>query len=109
MYVYACMYVLQVNELIEEWMVLANAAVAAQIVGAFPEAALLRRHAPPSEESLQWLQQALEQRGLTLEADTAAGLGKSLDKLSGDAAAPAAPQHRGTAAPTPPPRSPATL
>ena len=58
---------LQVNELIEEWMVLANAAVATQIAGAFPEAALLRRHAPPSEDSLQWLQLALEQRGLTLD------------------------------------------
>lgn len=72
---------LQVNELIEEWMVLANAAVATQIAGAFPEAALLRRHAPPSEDSLQWLQLALEQRGLTLDGSSAASLGQSLDNL----------------------------
>jgi len=72
---------LRVNELIEEWMVLANAAVATQIVGAFPETALLRRHAPPTEDSLQWLQLALEQRGLSLDGTSAASLGQSLDSL----------------------------
>ena len=76
---------MRVNELIEEWMVMANAAVATQVVSRFSEAALLRRHAPPSEDSLQWLQQALEQRGLSLDGSTAASLGKSLDRLSAQA------------------------
>jgi exosome complex exonuclease DIS3/RRP44 len=60
---------LPVNELIEEWMVLANAAVATQIAAAFPQAALLRRHAPPAEESLHWLQLALEERALRLDSN----------------------------------------
>ena len=72
---------LPVNELIEEWMVLANAAVATQIAAAFPQAALLRRHAPPAEESLHWLQLALEERGLRLDSSSAPKLGQSLDQL----------------------------
>lgn len=40
------------NRLIEEFMLLANMSVAQKISSAFPEQALLRRHAPPIERRL---------------------------------------------------------
>ena len=41
--------------LIEEFMLLANMAVAHKIWRAFPEKAMLRRHPPPKEKSAQFL------------------------------------------------------
>ena len=43
---------LRVNELVEELMVLANTAVAAQVLAAYPQHALLRSHAAPQAETL---------------------------------------------------------
>jgi exoribonuclease R len=40
------------NRLVEEFMLLANMSVAQKISSAFPEQALLRRHAPPIERRL---------------------------------------------------------
>lgn len=50
----------ETNFLIEEFMLLANIAVATKIVDAFPESAVLRRHPPPKEEGLALLAEVLK-------------------------------------------------
>lgn len=42
----------EANQLVEEFMLLANMSVAKIVADAFPERALLRRHPPPEEKKL---------------------------------------------------------
>ena len=42
----------EANQLVEEFMLLANMSVAKMIADAFPERALLRRHPPPDERKI---------------------------------------------------------
>ncbi len=45
----------EANQLVEEFMLLANMSIAALIAGAFPDRALLRRHPPPHQRKMEEL------------------------------------------------------
>ena len=51
----------EANQLVEEFMLLANMSVARMVAGAFPERALLRRHPPPNERKIQDLSHLAEE------------------------------------------------
>ena len=71
---------LATNSLVEEFMLLANIFVARKIHTAFPQTALLRRHAPPPATNFETLATQLSvKRGLTLRTDSSAALAASLD------------------------------
>lgn len=50
----------EANQLVEEFMLLANMSVAKIVADAFPERALLRRHPPPDERKIGDLIQLAE-------------------------------------------------
>ena len=71
---------LATNSLVEEFMLLANISVARKIHTAFPQTALLRRHAPPPATNFETLATQLSvKRGLSLRTDSSAALAASLD------------------------------
>ncbi|XP_032968441.1 DIS3-like exonuclease 2 isoform X2 [Rhinolophus ferrumequinum] len=72
------------NKLVEEFMLLANMAVAHKIHRAFPERALLRRHPPPQARMLSDLEEFCDQMGLPIDVSSASAINKSLTKLFGD-------------------------
>lgn len=51
----------EANQLVEEFMLLANMSVARMIAGAFPDRAMLRRHPPPNERKIQDLTHLAEE------------------------------------------------
>jgi exosome complex exonuclease DIS3/RRP44 len=69
----------EANQMVEEFMLLANCAVADKILAAFPACALLRRHPPPTERMLEPLLRAAAAAGVTLETGSSGALGASLD------------------------------
>ncbi|XP_041031967.1 DIS3-like exonuclease 2 isoform X1 [Carcharodon carcharias] len=71
------------NKLIEEFMLLANMAVAHSIYNSFHEQALLRRHPPPQTNMLDDLTAFFEQMGIELDFSTAGTLHKSLNEIVG--------------------------
>uniref|UniRef100_A0A4W2EGQ5 DIS3-like exonuclease 2 n=1 Tax=Bos indicus x Bos taurus TaxID=30522 RepID=A0A4W2EGQ5_BOBOX len=72
------------NKLVEEFMLLANMAVAHKIHRAFPEQALLRRHPPPQTKMLNDLVEFCDQMGLPMDFSSAGALNKSLTEMFGD-------------------------
>lgn len=60
--------------LVEEFMLLANMAVAHQIYRSFPEQALLRRHPPPQSKLLNDLMEFCHQVGLEIDFSSAGSL-----------------------------------
>ncbi|XP_054556140.1 DIS3-like exonuclease 2 isoform X2 [Talpa occidentalis] len=72
------------NKLVEEFMLLANMAVAHKIHRAFPERALLRRHPPPQTKMLHDLMEFCSQMGLPVDFSSAGALNKSLTETFGD-------------------------
>ncbi|KAM7339644.1 hypothetical protein ACRRTK_000259 [Alexandromys fortis] len=72
------------NKLVEEFMLLANMAVAHKIFSTFPEQALLRRHPPPQTKMLSDLAEFCDQMGLSMDVSSAGALNKSLTKTFGD-------------------------
>ncbi|KAB0380163.1 hypothetical protein FD755_007947 [Muntiacus reevesi] len=70
--------------LVEEFMLLANMAVAHKIHRAFPERALLRRHPPPQTKMLNDLVEFCDQMGLPMDFSSAGALNKSLTEMFGD-------------------------
>ncbi|XP_051855563.1 DIS3-like exonuclease 2 [Antechinus flavipes] len=72
------------NKLVEEFMLLANMAVAHQIYRSFPERALLRRHPPPQSKLLSDLEELCDQLGLAIDFSSAGALHKSLTEMFGD-------------------------
>lgn len=72
------------NKLVEEFMLLANMAVAHKIHRAFPEQALLRRHPPPQTRMLNDLEEFCDQMGLPMDISSASTINESLTKLFGD-------------------------
>lgn len=71
---------LDTNSLVEEFMLLANISVAAKIHTAFPQTALLRRHASPPKTNFEELSNQLKvKRGLALRTESSKALADSLD------------------------------
>ncbi|KHN94465.1 mitotic control protein dis3 [Metarhizium album ARSEF 1941] len=71
---------LDTNSLVEEFMLFANISVAAKIYDAFPQTAILRRHAAPPKTNFDELANQLRvKRGLELRTDTSRALADSLD------------------------------
>lgn len=72
---------LATNSLVEEFMLLANISVAARNYEAFPQTALLRRHAAPPKSNFEELANQLKvKKGLELRSDSSGAVADSLDK-----------------------------
>ncbi|XP_061493521.1 LOW QUALITY PROTEIN: DIS3-like exonuclease 2 [Rhineura floridana] len=71
------------NKLVEEFMLLANMAVAHQIYRSFPAKALLRRHPPPQTKMLKDLVEFCSQMGLEIDCSSAKALHESLNETFG--------------------------
>ncbi|KAF3670597.1 Exosome complex exonuclease RRP44 [Capsicum annuum] len=74
----------EANQMIEEFMLAANVAVAEQILKHFPLCALLRRHPSPTKEMLEPLLRTAEAVGLSLDVTSSKALADSLDRAKGD-------------------------
>nr|POF08126.1 exosome complex exonuclease dis3 [Quercus suber] len=71
---------LDTNQLVEEFMLLANISVAGKIYEAFPQTALLRRHGAPPKTNFEELSNQLKvKKGLELHSDSSKALADSLD------------------------------
>lgn len=71
---------LDTNSLVEEFMLLANISAATKIHTAFPQTALLRRHASPPKTNFEELSNQLKiKRGLALRTESSKALADSLD------------------------------
>lgn len=71
---------LDTNSLVEEFMLLANISVAGKIYSAFPQTALLRRHAAPPKTNFEELANQLKvKRGLELHTESSRAVADSLD------------------------------
>ncbi|MCJ1383103.1 exosome catalytic subunit dis3 [Xylographa soralifera] len=71
---------LDTNSLVEEFMLLTNTSVAGKIYSAFPQTALLRRHAAPPKTNFEELANQLKvKRGLELKTESSKALADSLD------------------------------
>ncbi|KAI0485300.1 mitotic control protein dis3 [Xylariaceae sp. FL0804] len=71
---------LDTNSLVEEFMLLANISVAGKIYDAFPQTAILRRHAAPPKTNFEELANQLKaRRGFELRFDSSRALAESLD------------------------------
>lgn len=72
---------LATNSLVEEFMLLANISVAAKNYEAFPQTALLRRHAAPPKSNFEELANQLKvKKGLGLRSDSSGAVADSLDQ-----------------------------
>lgn len=71
----------EANQLVEEFMLLANMSVARIIADTFPQLAVLRRHPPPRDAKMKSLEELADLAGYKLEAGSAAALQRSLDEL----------------------------
>ncbi|XP_044885987.1 DIS3-like exonuclease 2 isoform X2 [Mauremys mutica] len=70
------------NKLVEEFMLLANMAVAHQIYRSFPQQALLRRHPPPQTKMLNDLMEFCDQMGLEIDFSSAGALHTAGDPVN---------------------------
>lgn len=71
---------LETNSLVEEFMLLANISVAGRIYQAFPQTALLRRHAAPPTSNFEELANQLRvKRGFELRTESSKAVADSLD------------------------------
>jgi exosome complex exonuclease DIS3/RRP44 len=71
---------LDTNQLVEEFMLLANISVAGKIYEAFPQTALLRRHAAPPKTNFEELSNQLKvKKGMELRVDSSKAVADSLD------------------------------
>ena len=69
------------NRLVEEFMLLANMAVAHKIYKSFGEKAFLRCHPPPSEEGINDFMSFCKYNGFQVDTTSSLSLQKSLDEL----------------------------
>lgn len=71
---------LDTNQLVEEFMLLANISVAGKNYEAFPQTALLRRHGAPPKNNFEELANQLKtKKGMELRTDSSKALADSLD------------------------------
>lgn len=80
----------EANHMIEEFMLMANQAVAKFIHDAFPEISVLRNHPPPLTKSLKALREKLATQGLELDYSSSRALQESMHRLCQEAADPVA-------------------
>jgi exosome complex exonuclease DIS3/RRP44 len=71
----------ETNQLVEEYMLLANVYVAEKIYNTYPSCAVIRRHPPPKEKETLQLKNLLRQYGYDIDLTDSKKLGESLDKL----------------------------
>lgn len=73
---------LETNSLVEEFMLFANISVARKIYDAYPQTAMLRRHAPPPATNFEMLNEMLRVRkpGMTVSLESSKALADSLDR-----------------------------
>lgn len=76
--------ILDTNSMVEEFMLLANIAVAEKIFKEFPELALLRRHPKPSESNFEELIAMAKRYGYEMDISCGKKFGESLDKIADD-------------------------
>lgn len=69
------------NSLIEEFMLLANQAVASKIAASLPEQALLRRHDEPLQRRLEGFNKRSSRLGFDMDINSAGSLMASFNKL----------------------------
>lgn len=69
------------NSMVEEFMLLANIAVARKIVDHFPATGILRRHSSPKPEMIKQLSKILSLLGYSLDYSTSKTLAESLDQI----------------------------
>jgi exosome complex exonuclease DIS3/RRP44 len=69
----------QTNSMVEEFMLLANVAVAQRILEAYPAYSILRRHPTPKEKELESLKIRLGSLGYSLGTETSKALADSLN------------------------------
>ncbi|CAH1240354.1 DIS3L2 [Branchiostoma lanceolatum] len=72
------------NRLIEEFMLLANMAVAHKIHDSFPERAVLRRHPPPQPKMVEDLVKTCATMGINLDISSSGALHQSIARYIGD-------------------------
>jgi len=72
------------NELIEEFMLMANMAVARALYSRFPTLAFLRSHPPPKEDMMDDIKNHCDAIGLSLDVSSSKNLAHSLTQSSGD-------------------------
>ena len=70
----------EANSLVEEFMLLANIAVAAQITKFFPAFALLRRHPPPNQSKFDALIASMKRFNVQLDTSSSKRLSESLEE-----------------------------
>ncbi|KAH9505754.1 exosome catalytic subunit dis3 [Bulinus truncatus] len=70
----------ETNSMVEEFMLLANIAVAEKILKEFPDNALLRRHPPPPISNFDPLIKAATSKGFQIDVSSGKGLADSLDR-----------------------------
>ncbi|KAH8297866.1 hypothetical protein KR054_012281, partial [Drosophila jambulina] len=80
----------EANRMIEEFMLLANQAVARFIHDAFPDMAVLRNHPPPLTKSLKALREKLVALGFELDYSSSKALQESMVRLCNEAPNPVA-------------------
>ncbi|XP_020094841.1 exosome complex exonuclease RRP44 homolog A isoform X1 [Ananas comosus] len=74
----------EANQMIEEFMLAANVAVAEKILKHFPLVSLLRRHPSPTKEMLEPLLRTATAVGLDLDVSSSKALADSLDRAVSD-------------------------
>ncbi|KAI1717993.1 RNB domain-containing protein [Ditylenchus destructor] len=74
----------EANHLVEEFMLLANIAVAKKISAAFPKIALLRRHGAPKSRTLREVARKCTQLSFPISVDSSKDLASSLFKYASD-------------------------
>lgn len=72
---------LETNSLVEEFMLFANISVARKIYDAYPQTAMLRRHAPPPATNFEALNEMLRVRkNMNISLESSKALADSLDR-----------------------------
>lgn len=74
----------EANQLVEEFMLLANMSVAKFIAEAFPDRAVLRRHDGPNARKLKELEELCQASNIPIDTSSSGALQQSLERLRSD-------------------------
>jgi len=78
----------EAKQLVEEFMLLANSAVAKKIAAGLPEQAMLRRHEPPIDRRLEVFAKRAAKMGFEVDTSSAGSLMKSISSMEQAGKAP---------------------